>query len=229
VVRTEGKEQGSTQDSHKPKTPPARLITTLKYRYNGEGFTYDRRHHLFVIDAASGETRQLTQGDWDDTQPAWSPDGRSIVYLGYADAEDAPRNSRLWLVPAAGGPPRCLTAHLDRDLAITETAAPIWQADGAAIIVGMQDRGSVGVIQVQVADGAMLPLVHGRRSVTSYSVADVTVAFTVAEPHRPAEVYVRMALGERQVTALNADWCATVELPEPEHFIVHSDGGEIDA
>jgi dipeptidyl aminopeptidase/acylaminoacyl peptidase len=279
VVRTGGEEQGSTQDSHKPKTPPARLITVLKYRYNGEGFTYDRRRHLFVIDAASGETRQLTQGDWDDTQPAWSPDshrlvfvsarhaerdydraadifvvdakggepvrvtpgggvcalpawspdGQSIAYLGYADAEDAPRNSRLWLVPAAGGPSRCLTGHLDRDLAITETAAPIWQADGAAIIVGMQDRGSVGVIQVQVADGTVLPLVHGKRSVTSYSVANTTMAFTAAEPHRPAEVYVRTALSERQVTALNAEWCATVELPEPEHFIVHSDGGEIDA
>jgi dipeptidyl aminopeptidase/acylaminoacyl peptidase len=279
VVRTGDEEQGSTQDSHKPKTPPARLITVLKYRYNGEGFTYDRRRHLFVINAASGETRQLTRGDWDDIQPAWSPDsrclvfvsarhpdrdydhaadifvvdaeggepvrvtpgggvsalpawspdGRSIAYLGYADAADSPRNSRLWLIPAAGGSPHCLTAHLDRDLAITETAAPIWQADGAAIIVGVQDHGSVGVIQVQVADGTVLPLVYGKRSVTSYSVANTTVAFTAAEAHRPAEVYVRTTLGERQVTALNADWCATVELPEPEHFIVHSDGGEIDA
>ena len=279
VVRTGREEQGSAQHSHKPKTPPARLITVLKYRYNGEGFTYDRRRHLFVIDAASGETRQLTQGDWDDTQPAWSPDsrrlafvsarhpdrdhdhavdifvadadggaptqvtpgggvcalpawspdGRSIAYLGYAEAADAPRNSRLWLVPAAGGPPRCLTAHLDRDLAITETAAPIWQADGSAIVVGVQDRGTTGVIQVQVADGTVLPLVHGKRSVTSYSVANATVAFTAAEPHRPAEVYVRTALGERQVTALNAGWCATVALPEPEHFIVRAEGGEIDA
>ena len=279
VVRTGGEEQGSLQSSRKSKTPPARLITVLKYRYNGEGFTYDRRRHLFVIDAASGETRQLTQGDWDDTQPAWapdsrrlafvaarhaerdydratdifvvdaeggepiqvtpgggvgalpvwSPDGRSIAYLGYADAADTPRNSRLWLVPAAGGPPRCLTGHLDRDLEITETAAPIWQADGSAMVVGVQDRGSVGVIQVQVADATVLPLVHGKRSVTSYSVANATVAFTATEPHRPAEVYVCTALGERQVTTLNADWCATVALPEPEHFIVHSDGGDIDA
>jgi dipeptidyl aminopeptidase/acylaminoacyl peptidase len=279
VVRTGGEDQGSTQNSHKPKTPPARLITVLKYRSNGEGFTYDRRRHLFVIDAASGETRQLTQGDWDDTQPAWSPDsrrlafvsarhpdrdhdhavdifvadadggapvqvtpgggvcalpawspdGRSIAYLGYADAADSPHNSRLWLVPAAGGPPRCLTASLDRDLAITETAEPIWQTDGSAIVVGVQDRGTTGVIQVQVADGTVLPLVHGKRSVTSYSVANATVACTAAEPHRPAEVYVCTALGEGQVTALNADWYATVELPEPEHFIVPSEGGEIDA
>jgi dipeptidyl aminopeptidase/acylaminoacyl peptidase len=229
VVRTGGEDEERRPDSRKLKTPPARLITTLKYRYNGEGFTYDRRRHLFVIDAASGATHQLTQGDWDDTQPAWSPDGRSIAYLGYADTADAPCNSRLWLVPAAGGPPRCLTAQLDRDLAITETAAPIWQADGAAIIVGVQDRGTVGMIQAQVANGTVLPLVHGRRCVTSYSVANTTLAFTAAEPHRPAEVYVRTALGEHQVTALNADWCATVELPKPDHFTVCADGGEIDA
>ena len=46
VVRTGGEDQGSTQNSHKPKTPPARLITVLKYRSNGEGFTYGRRRHL---------------------------------------------------------------------------------------------------------------------------------------------------------------------------------------
>ena len=58
VVRMGGENNGSQQD--KPKTPPARLITRLKYRANGEGFIYDRRRHLFVVDAVTGETRQLT-------------------------------------------------------------------------------------------------------------------------------------------------------------------------
>lgn len=277
VVRTGGEEEGSKQG--KPKTPPGRVITTLKYRANGEGFTYDRRRHLFVVDVVAGETRQLTDGDWDDTQPAWSPDGRrvafvsarhdsrdhdhavdiflvdaaggepmrltpgggacalpawspnggAIAYLGYTDAEDSPRNSRLWLVPAAGGVPRCLTMGFDRGLEISDTAAPIWRTDGTALVVGVQDRGTVGVVQVQVADGRVMPLVFGRRSVASYSVAGTAVAFTASEPHRPAEVYVCTARGERQVSDLNADWRAEVELPEPEHFTLQSDGVEIDA
>jgi dipeptidyl aminopeptidase/acylaminoacyl peptidase len=43
VVRTGSEDEGSVQDNHKPKTPPARLITVLKYRHNGEGFTYGAR------------------------------------------------------------------------------------------------------------------------------------------------------------------------------------------
>jgi dipeptidyl aminopeptidase/acylaminoacyl peptidase len=277
VVRMGGEDNGSQQD--KPKTPPARLITRLKYRANGEGFIYDRRRHLFVIDAVTGATHQLTDGGWDDTQPAWSPDGsrlafvsarhhdrdhdhaddifvvdtaggepvrltpgggtcalpawspdgQAMAYLGYADAEDAPRHSRLWLVPTAGGLPRCLTMGFDRHLEIAETVAPIWRTDGTALIVGVEDRGTVGVIEVHVADGRVTPLVSGRRSVASYSVSGTTVAFTASEPHRPAEVYVCTALGERQLSDLNTSWCAEVELPEPEHFTVQSGGFDIDA
>jgi dipeptidyl aminopeptidase/acylaminoacyl peptidase len=277
VVRTGGEDEGSKPG--KQKTPPARVITSLKYRANGEGFTYDRRRHLFVVDAVTGETRQLTNGDWDDTQPAWSPDGRriafvsarhhdrdhdraedifvvdaaggepvrltpgagacalpawspdgqAIAYLGHADAEDAPRNSRLWLVPTAGGMPRCLTMDFDRHLEIADTAAPIWRMDGTALIVGAQDRGTMGVIQVQPVDGTLTPLIFGRRSVSSYTVAGTTMAFTASEPHRPTEVFVRTAQGERQVSDLNAGWRAEVELPELEHFMVQSGGVEIDA
>jgi dipeptidyl aminopeptidase/acylaminoacyl peptidase len=277
VVQMGGEPPGSEQD--KARTPPARLITRLKYRANGEGFVYDRRRHLFIVDAVSGETRQITDGDWDDSQPAWSPDGRrlafvsarhhdrdhdhaedifvvdtaagdpvqltpgggacalpvwspdgqAIAYLGYADADNAPRNSRLWLVPAAGGMPWCLSTDFDRHLEIADTTEPVWRANGTALLVGVQDRGTVGIIQVQVADGKVTPLVSGRRSVTSFSVAGAMVAFTASAPHLPAEAYVWTEQGERQLSDLNADWRAEVELPELEYFTVSSGGVEVDA
>jgi Tol biopolymer transport system component len=126
VVRTGDEEQGSTQDSHKPKTPPARLITVLKYRYNGEGFTYDRRRHLFVINAASGETRRLTRGDWDDIQPAWSPDSRCLVFVSARHPDrDYDHAADIFVVDAEGGEPVRVTPGGG------VSALPAWSPDRA--------------------------------------------------------------------------------------------------
>ena len=62
-------------EEEKQRRPPPRVITTLKYRFNGEGFTYDRRPQLFTVAADGGEPGQVTEGDHDHADPAWSPDG----------------------------------------------------------------------------------------------------------------------------------------------------------
>ncbi len=55
--------------------PKVRVIDRLWYRLDGVGFIYERRNHLFLIDVTGGEPQQLTEGDWDDTDPTWSHDG----------------------------------------------------------------------------------------------------------------------------------------------------------
>ena len=52
--------------------------------------------------ADGGEAVRVTPRGGSVALPSWSPAGGTIAYLGYADAEDAPRNSRLWLVSAEG-------------------------------------------------------------------------------------------------------------------------------
>jgi len=126
-----------------------RLITKLAYRMDGNGYTNDRRHHLFVLDvpdldtldpaappvgglpanrqrrdpagsepgglpanrqegvagegsaeALSGEAdpdanvpeaRQITDGDCDDMDVSWSPDGTRLVFMSDRGSDGAPR------------------------------------------------------------------------------------------------------------------------------------------
>ena len=115
VSRVGGWEEPEDEEEKK-KSKPARVITAMKYKMNGEGFVYDRRPHIFVIPADGGEPQQITAGDFSDGSPAWSPDGRSIAFASARhDDRDYDNASDVWVVPAAGGEPR----------RVTDTAGPV--------------------------------------------------------------------------------------------------------
>ncbi|MGW4801058.1 S9 family peptidase, partial [Nonomuraea sp. NPDC004297] len=66
--------------------------------------------HLFVVDVASGESRQLTSGDFHAGEPSWSPDGTRIVFTANLDDDrDLRAGGAAYTVPAAGGEPERLT------------------------------------------------------------------------------------------------------------------------
>lgn len=76
-----------------PDKEPPRHITTFNFRRDNLGFTLDRREHLFVVDAFTegAEPVQVTDGDHDNTQVTWSPDGASLAFCS-ARHEDCDTN-----------------------------------------------------------------------------------------------------------------------------------------
>jgi dipeptidyl aminopeptidase/acylaminoacyl peptidase len=56
-----------------------RRFTRLFYKLDSVGWVGDRRKHIFLVDL-DGAERQLTHGDCEDGEPAWSPDGTRLVF-----------------------------------------------------------------------------------------------------------------------------------------------------
>jgi dipeptidyl aminopeptidase/acylaminoacyl peptidase len=97
------------EDDDKRRKP--RRFTTLQYKLEHVGWTGDRRQHLFTVRAdGSGEPVQITAGDFDDSAPAWSPDGTQLAFVAAREPDwDIRPVSDIYLVDAAGGAPRRLT------------------------------------------------------------------------------------------------------------------------
>ncbi|HKQ58008.1 MAG TPA: S9 family peptidase [Candidatus Eisenbacteria bacterium] len=73
----------------KPKNEPGRVVTRPVFRENDEGFTdFDRMSQVWVVDAQGGAATPLTRGPFAAGAPAWSADGRRILFV--SDRRDEP-------------------------------------------------------------------------------------------------------------------------------------------
>jgi len=114
----------------KPKPHPW-VIDRLHFKEDEIGYLDRRRTHLYVFDVASRKMTQITSGDYDDSAPAWSPDGKSIAFSSNrSDPEDPDRNynTDIWVVAADNADQGKSLVRVTTNLGAD--GSPAWSPDG---------------------------------------------------------------------------------------------------
>jgi len=122
-----------------------KALTYDKLMFRHWNHFYDgKKSHLLIVSIDGGVARDLTPGEFDvppfslggQDQYTFSPDSKEVAYTCNTDeAEALSTNSDLFLVPAAGGAAKRITANPGND------STPIYSPDGKYIAYRAQLRG----------------------------------------------------------------------------------------
>ena len=86
--------------------------------------------NLWLVSTDGVEPRRFTVGDYGDTSPRWSPDGRRIAFI--SDRSDS---SQIWLIPVDGGEATQLTKLEEGSL-----GSLAWSPDGTKIVFSFRPK-----------------------------------------------------------------------------------------
>jgi dipeptidyl aminopeptidase/acylaminoacyl peptidase len=123
----------SSPDTTLKTTPRPLVLNRFQFKEDETGYLDQRRDHLYLFDLASRKAEILTPGEYFETAPSWSPDGRSIAFVSKRRPEfDRTNNWDLYVVEArAGASPRQLTTFEGPDMDPQWGGrAPSWSPDG---------------------------------------------------------------------------------------------------
>ncbi len=170
-----------------------------------------------------GAPRNLTADNRaTDTQPVFSPDGKTLAYLKMR--RPGFEADRYWIAlrDVASGDERILASTWDRS-----SDGVVFSPDGKTIYTTAFDIGQVPLFAIDVATGAV------RKVVAEGSVHDIRVAgdrlvFGLDHLRSPVELHTVKpdGTGLKQITAVNRERLAGLLLGEPEQFSFQGAGGD---
>jgi dipeptidyl aminopeptidase/acylaminoacyl peptidase len=186
------------REEHAKRPVRPQVTDDVVYRFWDRWLTDGSVPHLFVVDAAAGDARDLTPDSarWfdlmeEDGQYDLSPDGSEIAFA--ADISEPPHSRMRWAiftVPVGGGAVRCITPDHPAD-----ALRPRYSPDGSFIAYGQKMEWDDYADRVRLArfdrgSGEHAVLTEGwDRSPTEWEFADARTLLALAEDRAHVALY----------------------------------------
>lgn len=222
-------------------SPDGRWIAFTANRQEDEEYSSYAVSDVFVVSKSGGEPRNLTPQPGIAASPAWSPDGKSIAFIGHDRPDDwwGIPNFHVWTVSVDGGKERDLLPGFDRyaaDLTGSDlrdfhaSGSPVWTRDGKTLVFQVSEEGSTRLWSVPAAGNAppkrlldgpvqILTMARGR---------DQDDLVVIRCDHRDAGTVARFDPATGALTPLvtpNRTLFESLALVEPEEFWVDAPQG----
>ena len=174
-----------------------------------ENWEYDfRNSEIYAVDISDGSYKTLTDRNGPDRNPAVSPNGKYIAYLGFEDKVQAHQVRKLNIMNADGSNKRVVSENFDR---IVENIK--WDAKSTGLYFSYDDKGNSKIAHISL-DGKVTKLADNMGGTTigrpyasgSFSVSNSgSIVFSHSLPSHPAELAVLKpkAKNTTKITSLN--------------------------
>ncbi|UCD76310.1 MAG: S9 family peptidase [Phycisphaerales bacterium] len=196
-------------------TPNSRQIV-FSAKVVGRKEAWSTQFDLFVVNVdGRSKPKKITPGNRAViTNPAFSPDGKTLACLAMVRAGYEADRLRIALMNWPNGKLKMLTEHWDRS-----AHAIVWSKDGKTIYTHADHLGQHPLFAVKVAGGNVKQLTR-KGKVTEIAVAGDRIVYGMCHHQSPVELYSIKAAGgaSKQITHINGPQLAAVKMGDSEQF-----------
>ena len=205
-------------------SPDSRKLIYVSRKLKGQEYAFSTNSDLYLYDLESGSTKNLTEGmPGYDTDPVFSPDGKTIAWLSMATAKYESDKKRLMVMNTDGSDKRDLTANWDY---WPEHIS--WAPSGKKILFNGYYEGVSPVFSMDVATCQIDTLANEIADFVGVTALSDNEAVALRHSMKtPNEICLVKGTGVTQLTDVNKDLIAQLKLGEVKKVKVPTSDGKM--
>ncbi len=180
---------------------------------DGQTIATDLQGTIWLIPSRGGAARPITDALGDCRQPAWSPDGRQVVFHAFWDGR-----YHLWLVDKSGNGRKQLTTGVYDD------REPQWSPDGKSVVFSSDRGGNYDIWRLTLADGTLTQLTKNGANDYNPAVSPDSkqIAFVSERPDAPGLYRLTADGQEKLVYGTTAKLAAPAFSPDGRQILYNA-------